>query len=81
MTTPKYPPPVKINPPEPPKRKSNAIYKWFQHQQGVESLEHRIALLEAELRDSKEALKERRELLETIRVEVLWTTITKKAKQ
>lgn len=71
MTVLKYPPPVKINPPELPKRESNTIYRWFQHQQGVENLEYRIAVLEAELRDCKEALKGRRELLEEVKAEAI----------
>ena len=65
----KHPPPVKVDLPKQPERKSNAIYRWFQHQQGIENLEYRIILLEAELEGCKEALKERRELLEVVKAE------------
>jgi chromosome segregation ATPase len=70
VTTLKYPSPVKIDLPEQPDRKSNAIYKWFQHQQGIENLEHKITVLEAQLKAYKEALKERQELLKEVKAEV-----------
>jgi len=69
MTTPKHPPPIKVDLVKQPERESNIIYKWFQHQHGIENLECRIAMLEAELKASKSALKERQELLEIVRAE------------
>lgn len=70
MAASEYPPPVKVDLMESPERKSNFIYRWFQHQQGIENLEHRIIVLEAELKASKNALKERLDLLETIKEEI-----------
>jgi len=70
MTIAKYPPPVKIDLPHQSNRKSNVIYKLFQHQCGVENLENRVAVLEAELEATKEALEERYRLLKIVEAEV-----------
>lgn len=66
-----HPPPVLI--PQPAKErdlKSNLIYKWYRHQQGIESLEYRITCLEAELIASKATLEKRIALVKAIEKEI-----------
>ena len=66
-----FPPSIHI--PQPPiddNPKSHLLYKWFQHQRGIENVKYKIACLEVELETYKTALKERIELTKVIEEEI-----------